>query len=184
MKVTIVNGSPDDKWSKFENALDRTAKKLSKEHDISVFNVKDMDISFCCGCYSCWTKTPGRCIFKDDMEKIIRSAVKSDLLLYTSPVITGFISADTKKIMDRILPCALPFIRNFNGECHHPSRYENEPDLGVILYDDGKIDETSKGLVFDTIDRLSLNFHADRTIKVTATEENLSEVLENEIRNY
>jgi multimeric flavodoxin WrbA len=39
--------------------------------DTNQIYLADKDIGYCSGCYSCWTKTPGVCIHKDDMRAII-----------------------------------------------------------------------------------------------------------------
>ena len=184
MKITIINGAPTDEWRAFEKALFNLKEKLEGRHEVEIFNVRDMNIKYCVGCFGCWTKTPGRCLLKDDMESILKSVIKTDVQLFLSPAIAGYLSSDAKKVMEREIPTLLPYLRCFNDELHHPLRYEKAPDLGVILMDDGKLDDETQVIVFDTFDRLVHNFHCEHLIKATATVENLAEVIENETRAY
>jgi multimeric flavodoxin WrbA len=180
MKITIINGAPANSWAAYEQALEG----LKKEHDVDIFTVSEMNIQYCIGCFDCWVKTPGRCVLKDDMEQILKSTVHADLQLFLSPAVAGFITADTKKVLDREIPLVLPFIRNFGGECHHPARYGKQPDLGILLMDDGTLDDETKAITFSIFDRLAKNFHCQRMIKQTVTAETIAEVIEYETRAY
>ncbi len=184
MKITIINGAPTDKWHAFEQALETLREKLGDAHTVNIFTVRNLDIQYCIGCFGCWIKTPGTCVHQDAMEAILKSAANSDLQLFISPAIAGFISADTKKVLDREIPMVLPYIRNFDGECHHPPRYAKIPDLGILLMDDGNLDDTTQSIAFDVFDRLAKNFHCDRMVKHVVSAKTLAEVIENETRAY
>ena len=44
-------------------------------------------MKYCFGCYSCWTKTPGVCIHKDDMTKeLYPKFLASDLTILATPL--------------------------------------------------------------------------------------------------
>lgn len=184
MVITVINGSTDDTRTGFVETLAHSTQSLAKAHDVRVFTIKDMDIAFCCGCFTCWERTPGLCVFKDDMDGVLRRIVQSDLLVFVSPIVAGFISAHSKKVMDRLLPMVLPYVRVIDGESHHPGRYEKDRNLGVVLIDDGNMDEVSKKIAFDHIDRLSLNFHSIKPFKAVATGASFEEVFANEIGHY
>ncbi len=184
MKITIINGAPAGEWGDFEMALDQLKEKLAGQHDVEIFTVRDLNIKYCVGCFGCWIKTPGRCTIKDDMETVLKSLIHADLQICVSPAVAGFVSSETKKVMDREIPMVLPFIRIFEGECHHPSRYNKLADLGIILMDDGDLDEETKEIVFDSYDRLVKNLHCKLKIREAVTAENLAEVIENETRTH
>ena len=184
MKITIINGAPTDEWHAFEQAMSQLKQDLSGKHEVEIFNVRDMKISYCVGCFGCWTKTPGMCLLKDDMETILKTIIHTDVQLFVSPAIAGYLSSDAKKVMEREIPILLPYLRCFNSEMHHPLRYKKAADLGVILMDDGKLDDETKSIAFDTFDRLKHNFHCERLIKATATPENIAEVILHETRAH
>jgi hypothetical protein len=76
----------------------------------------------------------------------------------------------------------LPFIKDYDGECHHVPRYEKNADLGILLLDDGGgIEDEAADIMYESFDRLARNFHAQKVMKASAGEKSLMEVLENEI---
>ena len=160
--------------------LELACVRLSKEHKIDLFTIEDMDINYCCGCFGCWLKTPGMCVYKDDMEKILKSAVEADLLLVVSPLEAGFITSEAKKALDRLIPLVLPHIKIYDGEFHHIPRYEKRSSLGVIVLDGENADREALDIAYTTFYRLAKNFHAKKIIRAEAGLENLSEVLRNE----
>lgn len=160
MNITIINGIPDDEYSEYQAALDNLKTSLEKTHVVDLFNVRNMKISYCCGCFGCWIKTPGLCIYKDDMSIILKSMAKTDYTIYVSPLKAGFITSQTKKVMDRFIPTALPYVKIFDGECHHPMRYDNKQKLGLIILNDDNFNREAYDLNVNVFDRLSLNMHA------------------------
>jgi hypothetical protein len=180
MNILVINGTPDNGWVEYEKEMTKTFDGLSTEHNISVFKIRDMKINYCKGCFGCWVKTPGKCFYRDGMDEILSEYPKTDMLLFISPLKAGFLTSETKKVMDRMIPTVLPYINVFNNECHHPKRYDNEPILGLLVFEKGA-EIGSFGINSATIDRLALNFHACRTFKHTVLPETIKEVLNNEI---
>ncbi|MCK5128945.1 MAG: flavodoxin family protein [Clostridiales bacterium] len=181
MNITIINGIQDTKHNKYQKTLEETVTALNKDHQVDMFTIDDMNVAYCCGCFSCWVKTPGICIYKDDGVDIVRSIAKTDYLLIVSPVVAGFISSSTKKAMDRFLPTLLPYIKIYDGESHHVPRYDKRSNLGLVLLDEGDLDDEAVKINFDIIDRLAKNFHAPKVFKACALLENIKEVITNEI---
>ena len=181
MKITILNGVPDASYGAFNRALDKFAQYQTDGYDITLFNLKDMDIHYCTGCFGCWVKTPGQCVFKDDMETILKTQIASDIVLYATPVLAGTMSSHVKKALDRSIPQVLPYIRLYKGECHHLLRYDRLPDIGILLFDDGKIDDESKEILYHMMDRLARNFRSQTTYKMTAKADQIAEVIQHEI---
>lgn len=180
MNITIVNGAPDETWAAHENALIKVVSQLEVDYTVDLFHSRNMNITYCCGCFSCWVKTPGKCIFKDDMDSILKSIVNADYVIFASPLEAGFITKDTKKVMDRIIPTLLPYLKNYGGECHHLTRYKPASVLGVLLLDNGNLDDEAVDMIYDYFERVSLNMHSDRVIKMIANPENMG-VLYDEI---
>jgi len=183
MNITIINGIQNVQENPFQMQLELACVKLSKEHKVDLFTIEDMDINYCCGCFNCWVKTPGVCIFKDDMEKVLKSIVDTDVLLFVSPINAGFITSEAKRAMDRIIPVLLPYINIFDGESHHVPRYDKRSSLGVVILNDGNVENEAKEIVYNTFDRFAKNYHAKKLIKTTTMIEDLQEVLENETRD-
>ena len=93
------------------------------------------ELTFCSGCFDCWTKTPGECIVKDGIVQINRTCMTSDAVVYLSPVVFGQFSANIKSAIDRWLPNMLPFfITREDGSTMHPPRYTDYPAQVIIGY--------------------------------------------------
>jgi multimeric flavodoxin WrbA len=180
MKLTIINGIPNGNYGNYEQALDQLCEKLSKENQVELFKARDMDISYCCGCFSCWVKTPGLCVFKDDMELILKSMATTDFIIYVSPIKAGFVTSLTKKVMDRFIPTALPYINIYKNECHHPKRYNNNPGLGLVILKEEGTDPDSVAITNEIFQRLSINMRTTRYFNV-AVNENEMEAIQNEL---
>ena len=134
-----------------------------------------MKMAHCQGCWDCWTKTPGICRLKDDGVDYLKSLINSDLLLFASPVSAGFLTSETKKAIDRFIPEALPFIEIRNDECHHKQRYSHKKSVGFILLDQGDIDGEAREIIYETIDRNSLNMQPEFLLKLNLTSDNIKE---------
>ncbi len=182
MNITVVNGIRNTADNPLQTCLRDIIENVDAQHNVDLFTIEDMDINYCRGCFSCWVKNPGRCIYRDDIDEVLKSIVKADLFLIVSPLDAGFITSEAKKALDRIIPLVLPFIKGYGGECHHVPRYERNADLGILLLDEGSgIEDEAKDIVFESFDRLAKNFHANKVIKTSANAQNLSEVMKNEI---
>jgi multimeric flavodoxin WrbA len=117
------------------------------------------------------------------MDEILGKYPNADFLIFATPLKAGFMTSYTKKTMDRMIPLVLPYIELFNEECHHPQRYENNPVMGIIVFDENS-EQEAVDLTFSSMDRLNLNFHGKRVFKKLVSIKNMEEVLENEISNY
>ena len=182
MHLTFINGIPNDEFKNYETNLENMKKQLEKTHEVDFFTVRNMNINYCCGCFSCWTKTPGLCVFNDDMNLILKSMATTDYLIYISPLSAGFVTSATKRVMDRFIPNALPYIKIYDGECHHPKRYNNDIKIWVVILDDGFLDKEAVVISIKTFERLSKNMHATKFFQAVTKADEM-EVILNEISN-
>jgi len=159
MKAIILNGARNN-----EKILDDVHKIVSAKlsdlnWDVKPFILRELNITHCVGCFECWVKTPGICRFKDDGPQIAEEWIKSDLVIYITPVVFGGYSSELKKALDRIICLIAPFFMKIDGETHHKPRYEKYPSLmgiGVLPQSDPDSEKIFKTLVY----RNSLNFHS------------------------
>ena len=135
MRILFLNGNPVDDDKNFEGYLKELNKSLvSAQHQVKSLILRDMEIKYCTGCWSCWWgPTPGECVFKDDSHAVCREYINSDLVIFASPLIMGFTSALLKKVQDKLIPLLHPYIEFDQGECHHKKRYDCYPGLGLII---------------------------------------------------
>ena len=96
-----------------------------------------MNISHCVGCNYCWLKTPGICAIKDDYTPILKKMSKADQVWLISDTHFGFLSYQTKNIVDRVMPLVTMYLKFKDGQMRHVMRYDHQPDIGIIYTGDG-----------------------------------------------
>ena len=161
MKITILNGNPDPDNQKFDDYLNNLVKLLElSDNSVVHFKLKEMKIRHCRGCFGCWLKTPGQCIYKDDSHAICREVINSDFVLFAAPLVMGFPSAVLKITMDKLIPLLLPYIELVdNKECHHKKRYDKEyPLIGLLIETEDDTDGEDIEIVSDIFSRFAIDF--------------------------
>ena len=100
--------------------------------EVEVVELRRKKIRYCIGCFTCWTKTPGVCIHKDDMTRDIFPKYRdSDLVVLATPLFHYTVNAIMKTFIERTLPIALPFFEKQGGATRHP--YRHKPPPVVVL---------------------------------------------------
>jgi multimeric flavodoxin WrbA/putative sterol carrier protein len=102
--------------------------------ETEVIYLKDKEIKHCLGCFTCWAKTPGVCVHKDDMPGILEQMRGVDMLVYATPLYVFTVSGLMKDFMDRLIPLAQPFIIQRGHHFTHPPRYpETRGSKSVLI---------------------------------------------------
>ena len=52
--------------------------------DAAAVDLSALRIANCVGCFGCWTKTPGRCVIRDDAARVYPLIARSEQVLYVS----------------------------------------------------------------------------------------------------
>jgi multimeric flavodoxin WrbA len=100
--------------------------------EVEVVNLREKKVKNCIGCFTCWTKTPGKCLHKDDMTKELFSKwLNSELVVYATPLYHYTVNAEMKAFIERTLPASEPFFEQRDGRTVHPSRH-TPPDAVVL----------------------------------------------------
>jgi len=103
--------------------------------NVEYFKLKDYNIKECTGCYTCWTKTPGECIYKDDMTILRKKYRAADLVVFASPLYIFNVTGIMKSFMDRLLPLMKPYmLTNENGDTMHPDRFPEKGEQGFVVF--------------------------------------------------
>lgn len=126
------------------------------EEPLKIVRLED-PITPCIGCWSCWLKTPGRCVIKDQMAASYSDYVNSDTVILLFDTAQGFINRQGKAFLDRTIPHYHPYIDLVQGECHHVARYEHYPDL-VFHYDLKGLTGQEEKLIEDYLVRMAFHF--------------------------
>ena len=175
--VFIVDGDPRQENRGFRESLEELREGLvSRGHTVEHMQLRGRKIADCTGCFSCWVRTPGSCIFKDDHVAFLRSLLQTDLVLFASPLILGFPSGLLKTTIDRFIPQALPYIElDEHGECRHPLRYKKTPPMGLLYEPEEDTDEEDVRIITFAFERFARNAHS-RFLFARSLEHNFAEV--------
>ncbi len=134
MKITIYYGSIHKKSGNtyvIINEFAEGAKEAGAEVDVVLLAEKK--IKNCVACLKCWTQTPGQCILKDDMPKLLDKFMKSDIAVMATPVYAHNVTGVMKTFLDRLTPIVDPhLVKMENGYTGHFKKYDKYPKFGVI----------------------------------------------------
>lgn len=101
MKILILNGSPHPKGNT-KALVEAFAKGAqSAGHEVVECPVGTMNIKACLGCEYCHNKGEGKCVQKDDMEKVYPELASADMIVFASPVHYFGISGQLQSVIAR-----------------------------------------------------------------------------------
>jgi putative sterol carrier protein len=161
MKVLALNSSARiGGESKTEFMLEYLVQGMREAGaQVEVINLYEKKIKHCVGCFTCWTKTPGKCIHQDDMSgEIFPKYLDADIAVLATPLYKYAVNSIMKTFMDRTLPDLLPFFVLENGVTSHPYRFKI-PDL-VLLSVAGFPEDS----VFDQLRAFARRYYRDKLI--------------------
>ena len=161
MKICLLNGNPDSSNIGFEEKLNEIFYSYNNSSNLKSFELKNLKIKPCTGCFCCWVKTPGECVVPDDTIKIREAAINSDLLVFASPLIMGFTSSILKHVQDKLIPILMPYIELVDNECHHEKRYDHYPKVGVLYYPMEDTDDDDINITHRIYKRFVINFKTE-----------------------
>ena len=142
--------------------------------DLSQLNIKN-----CIGCFGCWTKTPGKCIIRDDATKIYPLIAKSKKIIYVSRVKFGTYDSLMKTMLERAIPIQKAFIQLYHGETHHIQRDVTEKNAVIIAY--GCNNKEEQELFKQLVDRNAHNMRFQTHKVIFVVEEELEQTVIQEV---
>lgn len=80
--------------------FDRYARE--KGHESEIVNLHKLKIKDCTGCVEC--RDGGKCVIKDDAEKLFRKMERADILVMATPIRFNGPSSVLKRFIDRLNP--------------------------------------------------------------------------------
>ena len=134
MKILALNSSPrGGGQSKTELMLNALVQGMRDEGaEVEVVELRKKKVNYCIGCFSCWTKTPGVCVHKDDMtQELFPKWLEADIAVYASPLYYFTINAEMKAFIERTLPMLQPLFEFTEEGTNHPLRHQ--PPKAVFL---------------------------------------------------
>ena len=132
-KILAVQGSPRPKSGNTEVLLQEFLKGAkSQGAQTETVYLREKNIHPCIGCYTCWTKTPGICVFKDDMPGLLEKVRGSSIIVYATPLYNYSMTAYLKIFQERSLPLLDPHLVKEGDVYRHPQRYPNQRKMVLI----------------------------------------------------
>ncbi|MCL5884858.1 MAG: flavodoxin family protein [Deltaproteobacteria bacterium] len=158
MKALVLDGSLEGDPLTPVAVLGMASALAERGDDVELVKLRELAIAPCAGCFGCWTHTPGECVIGDGAVDVLRSYVKSDIVVYVTPVTFGGYSSQLKKMLDRFIPLLDPRFSVVGGEVHHRLRYLKYPKtigFGTLPSPDPEAVQVFAGLAV----RNGLNMH-------------------------
>ena len=168
MNITILNGNPAP--SPLDTTLAELRTLLQAEgHNLTQFDLRDLSLRYCIGCWGCWVKTPGQCSNGDASALAMdRAVINADFVLWAASLKMGFPSSLLKMALDKHLPLIHPYMLVDQGEAHHRKRYAHYPRLGLLLEKEACTDARDLQIVTDICCRTALNFKTRLEFSLTS----------------
>lgn len=137
--VLVINGSPKRNLSgtlivtkAFLKGLDEDGKL-----NIEIINASDLRVTPCLGCLSCWGRTAGECIIKnDDIPSLKQKILSSDIIICSYPLYFFSMPGTMKLITDRLLSMMCTYEGQKapeDGQSFHGLRYPNDRQRFILI---------------------------------------------------
>lgn len=113
----------------------------------------------CQGCFKCWTKNAGFCVYDDALCHSGSVLGKAEQIVVVSRLCYGGYSASVKRFFDRGISDSLPFLVYRKGRTYHMNRYKTKRGLSVYFY--GESTDFERETAREYVQRLSVNMDAE-----------------------
>jgi multimeric flavodoxin WrbA len=134
LKILALNSSPrKDRGGTalLLNTFLEGAKEAGAEIDLVY--VDDLKVNSCLGCFTCWVKTPGQCVHKDDMADLLAKHQSADVIVLATPVFVDGMTSTLKAVLDRSIPLVQPFFEIRDDHCRHPPLGDRKVSKVVLV---------------------------------------------------
>ncbi len=167
MKITAFNGSPRGETGNTHIMVESFLKGVKAAGgDVENIILAGKNIKGCTGCFGCWVRTPGKCVIKDDMEKLLEKAVNSDVVIFATPLYVDNVTGLMKRFMDRMIPMIQPyFTKDEHGETRHVLRNKNTPKI-IAMSNCGFPEQSHFQVLRLLFSRMARNMHSELIAEV------------------
>ena len=134
MKVVALNSSPNMESGGTASILNPFLEGMREAGaDVELFYVHKLKINPCLGCGTCWSRTPGECVQKDDMQSIYPELAASDVIVFATPVYVSGMNSQMKAVLDRCYALLQPIFEIRGGRTRHSRREKFRPGKVVLV---------------------------------------------------
>lgn len=124
MRLLILNASPKGEASHTMAITRAFAAGFPADTEVRSLELRKLNIQPCLGCLGCWTKSPGRCVQRDDMDLIYEAIAWADVIVESFPLFFYGLPGPLKTMTDRCLPYTKAY--GWSGDARHELR---DPDM-------------------------------------------------------
>lgn len=150
--------------------------------EVRYVDLSALRIANCTGCFGCWTRTPGKCVIRDDAVTVYPLIAQSDEVLYVSRLRYGGYDTTMKTMLERAIPVQQAFIRLLHGETHHVQRAVAMKKATIIGY--GDITPAERQIFRNLVARNAANMSFAEHRVLFADEKTLEETVNSEVKKW
>ncbi len=155
MKILAINGSPRGKHGNTDRILQPFLRGAAAAGaDWETVYAKDLNVKECTGCFTCWQKTPGVCVFKDDMAELLLKMRCSDMIVWATPLYLFGMNVRLRRIIERTLPLYMPYMVKRGDRFTHPPRFDDLPSKAVLISNCGFPERSNFDALVDTFEKI------------------------------
>lgn len=138
-KVLVLNGSP--KLNKSSTMVITNAflegMKMQEDIDLEIIHVQSLHVKPCIDCLSCWGRTEGECIIKDDDVAMVKEKIlNADIIIESFPLFFFSMPGVLKVLTDRLLSMMLTYRGHKppeDGTSFHGLRYYDPNKRFIVI---------------------------------------------------
>lgn len=138
-RILVLNGSPRKEKSTTMALTKAFVKGMTAkgECEAEFINISDLNVRPCTGCLSCWGKTEGQCVIKnDDIDAIKAKVNAADFVIMSYPLYFFGMPGSVKVFTDRMLSMLCTYRGQSapeNGRSFHGIRNPEENRRFLII---------------------------------------------------
>ncbi len=160
MKALVLNGSPHrDKGPTGRLAGALVSGMVDAGATVETVNVYDLHAGGCLGCFTCWTRTPGVCAVRDDMDDVIAKVRDADVLVLATPVYCDGMTGVLKTVIDRIIPVVHGAAELRDGRMRHIKRAETKVQTVALVSVCGFVEPETFGPLIQHVQAIARNLN-------------------------
>lgn len=124
MKIIVINAAPRMETGNTQVVLNPFLVGMRQEGaEIDIALLGKKDIKRCEGCFTCYVKTPGKCVHADDMPALVDRVRAADVLVLATPVYVDGMTSLAKTFVDRLVVFLDPHFTTDDHGLIHPLRW-------------------------------------------------------------
>jgi len=115
VKAVAIQGSPEMDRGTTAQVLNPFIEGMRSEGcEVELFHARKLKVKPCFGDFACWTKTPGECVLKDDMQILYPKFKEADIWLFGIPYYC-IMPGEVQNLLNRLVALTEPVIRSEGG---------------------------------------------------------------------